>query len=73
MEKLPGFGDDRTLEQAAHCGVFFSEDIQNPPGHKPVQPRRTVALSGELDYMISTGAFQPLPFCDSCRLCVYSP
>jgi len=31
---------DGALEQAAQggCGVFFSGDIQDPPGQGPVQP-----------------------------------
>lgn len=34
-------GSDETPEQALaqkNCGVCFSGDIQNPPGHNPVQP-----------------------------------
>jgi len=38
-ELLPSEGDG-ALEQAAQgdCGVCFSGDIQDPPGHGPVQP-----------------------------------
>jgi len=59
---------DRALEQVAQggCGFSFSGDIQDPPGHGPVQPALgNRALAGGLDQMIHRGAFQPLPFCDS--------
>ena len=51
-KKLLHFEGDRALEQAAQrgCGVFFSRDIQNPPGHDPVQPALgDPALAGGLD------------------------
>jgi len=46
--------------------VSFSGDIQNSPGEGPVQPAvGDPALTGGLDWMISRGPFQQLPFCDS--------
>ena len=50
-ELLPSEGDG-ALEQSAQggCGVFFSGDIQDPPGHGPVQPAvGDPALGGGLD------------------------
>lgn len=42
-----------------HCGVSFSEVIQNPPGHHPVQPGLDdPAMAGVLDWMDSRGHFQ---------------
>ncbi|GAB0202210.1 mitochondrial enolase superfamily member 1 [Grus japonensis] len=51
-KNLLHFEGDRALEQAAQrgCGVSFSGDIQNPPGHNPVQPAlNDPALAGGLD------------------------
>jgi len=51
-EELLSFEADRALEQTAQggCGVSFSGDIQNPPGHGPVQPAiGDPALAGGLD------------------------
>jgi len=48
---LPSEGD-RALEQAARggSGVSFSGDIQDPPGHGPVQPAvGDPAWAGRLD------------------------
>jgi len=40
---------DRALDQRG-CGVSFSGEFQNPPGHSPVQPAvGDPALAGELD------------------------
>ena len=50
-ELLPSEGDG-ALEQAAQggCGVFFSGDIQDPPGQGPLQPAvGDPALAGGLD------------------------
>jgi len=66
-EFLPSEGD-RALEQASErgCGVSFSGDVQNLPGHGPVQPAvGDPALAGGLDQMIHRGPFQPPPCCDS--------
>jgi len=59
---------DGALEQAAQggCGVSFSGDIQDPPGHGPVQPAvGDPALAEGLDWMTHRGPFQPLTFFDS--------
>ena len=66
-ELIPSEGDG-ALAQAAQggCGVFFSGDIQDPPGHGPVQPAvGDPALAGGLDWVIHRGPFRPPPFCDS--------
>ena len=50
-EFLPSEGDG-ALAQAAQggCGVSFSGDIQDPPGHGPVQPAvRDPTSAGGLD------------------------
>ena len=65
-ELLPSEGDG-ALAQAAQggCGVSFSGDTQEPPGHGAVQPALgDPALAGGLDQMTHRGPFQPLPFCD---------
>ena len=54
---------DRALAQAAQggCGVSFSGDNQDPPGHGPVQPAvGDPASAGGLDQMIHRGPFQLL-------------
>ena len=59
---------DRALEQVAQggCGVFFSGDIQDPPGRGPVQPAvGDPASAGGLDWVTHRGPSQPLTFCDS--------
>ncbi len=40
MKELLHSEDDGALEQAAQgdCGFSFSGNIQDPPGHLPVQP-----------------------------------
>ena len=46
--------------------VSFSGDIQDPPGHGPVQPALgDPALAGGLDWVTHRGPFQPLPCWDS--------
>jgi len=58
----------RALEQVAQggCGVFFSGDVQDPPGQDPVQPALgDAALAGGLGWVTHRGPFQPLTFCDS--------
>jgi len=68
------FEGNRALEQAAQrdCGFSFSGDIQDPPGHSPVQPGLgDPALEGGLDQLIPRGPFQPLPFCDSMILTLF--
>jgi len=52
-EELLHSESDRALEQAAQMGcrgACFSGDVQNPPGHSPVQPvLGDPALAGGLD------------------------
>jgi len=51
-EELLHSGGDGALEQGAQggCGVSFSGDIQDPPGHGPVQPAvDDPALAGGVD------------------------
>jgi len=66
-EQLPSEGDG-ALDQAAQggCGVFFSGDIQTPPGQGRVQPALgDPASAGGLDWVTHRGPFQPRTFCDS--------
>ena len=52
MEEETNEKGNGALEQAAQggCGVSFSGDIQDPPGHSPVQPAvGDPALAGGLD------------------------
>ena len=52
VQELLYFEGYRILEQAAQrgCGVSFSRDTQNPPGHSSVQPALAEpALAGGLD------------------------
>ena len=68
-ELLPSEGDG-ALEQAAQggCGVSFSGDTQDLPGHGPVQPAvGDPAFAGGLDEMTHRGPFQPRTFCDSVK------
>jgi len=48
-ELLHGEGDG-VLEQAAQvgCGFSFSGDIEDPPGHLPVQPAVGACFAGEV-------------------------
>jgi len=67
-EELLPSESDGALAQAAQggCGFSFSGDIQDPPGHGPVQPALgDHALAGVLDQMTHRGPFQPRTFCDS--------
>jgi len=67
-EELLHSEGDGALEQAAQggCGFSFSGDIQNLPGHGPVQPAvGDPALLGGLDQKIHQGPFQHLPSLDS--------
>lgn len=67
-EELFSFEADRALEQAAQigCRVTFSADIQNPPGHNPVQlALGEPALLLELDDFQRYLPTQILCFCDS--------
>jgi len=66
-ELLPSEGDG-ALAQAAQgsCGVSFSGDIQDTPGHGAVQPAVCDPASAwRLDWVTHRGRFQPRPFCDS--------
>lgn len=71
-EKLLYCENDRALEQAAQgdCGLSFAEDVQNLPGHFPVQPyRREPALAvGETrsspKVLFSPHSYVILWFCD---------
>ena len=69
-ELLPSEGDG-AVEQAAQrdCGVSFSGDIQDLPGHSPVQPAvGDPASAGGLDQMTHRRPFQPRTFCDSVHI-----
>ena len=72
-EELLCFEGDGALEQAAQggCGVSFSGDIQNSPGHGPVQPALgDPALSGGIG-LDDLQRSLPTPnihwFCDSVK------
>jgi len=70
-ELLPSEGDG-ALAQVAQggCGVSFSGNIQDLPGHGPVQPALgDPAWAGELDWVTHRGPFQPLPCWDSVISC----
>lgn len=57
----------RVLEQAAQGGyrVTVSGDMQDQPGHPPVQPCVGACFAEGLGLMISGGPLQPPQFCDS--------
>jgi len=63
-ELLPSEGDG-ALAQAAQggCGVSFSRDIPDPPGHGAVQP--ALGDPQRLGWVTHRGSFQPPPFWDS--------
>lgn len=65
-EELLSCVNGRAVEAQRSCGVSISGDIQNLPGHNPVQPPLgEPAWARGLDQTVSRGFFQAQPFCDS--------